>query len=768
MRTILPINDSWHYKPSFTLEDTTTSVKTAEGFELVNLPHANVELPYNYFSDKQHRFISCYKRELSIRPEWAGEQLFLDFEGVMNYSRVFVNGLFAGEHKGGYTPFSVDITSLVSYNGDNEVTVMVDSTERPDTPPFGAQIDYLTYGGIYREVQLRVVSRCYLADLFVTTPNALQEQKEVNATVSILGKRLASEKYAVEIRLLDGNVQLAHATADEISEEGTVCLQVQNLADIELWTMESPKLYQVVCTLYQNGTAVDEVSTKIGFRTAEFTPEGFFLNSQKVKIRGLNRHQAYPYVGYAMPERAQKRDADVLKYDLGLNLVRTSHYPQSHHFLDRCDEIGLLVFEEIPGWQHIGDDEWKAQAVEDVRQMILRDRNHPSIILWGVRINESPDDHDFYLATNAMAKSLDTTRCAGGVRCIANSELLEDVYTMNDFVHDNGYSKYLASVIKDYQTYDNTQGIDGEKLALREQQDVTGLDHDVPYLVTEFCGHMYPTKRYDQEERMVEHALRHTRVQNAAASMDNVSGAIGWCAFDYNTHADFGSGDKICYHGVMDMYRIPKFAASVYSSQISPEEKVVMEPATYWSRGERSIGGVIPLVIYTNCDSIQLYCLGELLGTYYPDTETYPGLKHPPVMIDKMAGGWGNKWEDAIFVGYVNGKEVIRRRYLADVVPTSFTMKADDTTLCANAPTWDTTRVEVSILDQAGNGMPFLHDPAQIVVEGAGSLIGPNLVTLVGGKAAFWVKTNRQTGTIRISVTTPRLQTPATTEILVK
>ena len=136
-----------------------------------------------------------------------------------------------------------------------------------------------------------------------------------------------------------------------------------------------------------------------------------------------------------MPKSAQMKDADILKYDLSLNIARTSHYPQSKHFLNRCDEIGLLVFEEIPGWQHIGGQEFKENTLKNVEAMIKRDFNHPSIIIWGVRINESLDDHDLYVKTNELARKLDPTRPTGGVRYLHNSEFLEDVYTFNDFIH---------------------------------------------------------------------------------------------------------------------------------------------------------------------------------------------------------------------------------------------------------------------------------------------------------------------------------------------
>ena len=228
-----------------------------------------------------------------------------------------------------------------------------------------------------------------------------------------------------------------------------------------------------------------------------------FRSGKNVKIRGLNRHQSWPYVGYAMPARAQIRDADILKNELNVNTVRTSHYPQSIEFLDRCDEIGLLVFEEIPGWQHIGPAEWKDVAVKNVEEMILRDWNHPSIIIWGVRINESADDDELYARTNAVARALDPHRQTGGVRCIDNSSFLEDVYTMNDFVNSGG------------------------DIALRPQEDITGLGKKVPYLVTEYNGHMYPTKKFDCEERQNEHVLRHLRVQNASYRDESISGAIG-------------------------------------------------------------------------------------------------------------------------------------------------------------------------------------------------------------------------------------------------
>ena len=307
-----------------------------------------------------------------------------------------------------------------------------------------------------------------------------------------------------------------------------------------------------------------------------FRPDGgFYLNGRRIQLFGLNRHQTYPYIGSAAPARLQRLDADIIKKELACNIVRTSHYPQSPHFLDRCDEIGLLVFEEITGWQHIGDQKWQDICLDELRTMIERDRNHPSIILWGVRVNESADNDPFYTRTNSLAHEADPTRPTGGVRCIRESSFLEDVFTYNDFSN---------TVVEPVER---------------------------PYMISEFAGHMFPTKTWDPEERKIDHGLLHARIHNSQLGNDKISGAIGWCAFDYATHIEFGSGDRICYHGVMDTFRLPKWAAYLYKSQQSPSKQIVLHAATHWTMGDRSGGGNNPLTVFSNCDEIEIM-IGEM------------------------------------------------------------------------------------------------------------------------------------------------------------
>jgi len=578
-----------------------------ENTATVTLPHTAVELPFSYFDERDYQRVFTYEKRFVADPAWQGQEVALQFDGAMANAEVSLNGVRLGGHADGYTPFDVRLTGQLK-TGENVLTVKVDGTENPGIPPFGGVIDYLTYAGIYREVWLKLTSPISIGNVKIETPDALKVRPRVTARVDLANPTNLPIAGQLRADLMSG--QSVIATVDTSVSGAQVQISFDGLDNIDLWEIDNPALYTLRLTL-TTPQGTDGRSTRFGFREALFTPDGFKLNGRLLKLRGLNRHQSFPYAGYALGRAAQRRDAEILKGELKLNMVRTSHYPQSHYFLDRCDEIGLLVFEEIPGWQHIGDLDWQAASVDNVRAMIQRDWNHPSIVIWGVRINESQDSHDFYVQTNKLARELDPTRPTGGVRFITDSELLEDVYTMNDFILGQ-----------------EEMGGNRPRTPLRPQKEATGLDRVVPYMITEFGGHMYPPKSHDQEQRQAEHVTRHLDVLNAMYGDPQIAGAIGWCAFDYNTHKDFGAGDRICHHGVMDMFREPKFAAYVYKSQCGPEEEPVMMPVTFWARGERNIGGVLPLIVLTNCDEVELRYGDGAPKRVAPDRARYPHL--PP------------------------------------------------------------------------------------------------------------------------------------------
>ena len=742
-RAVLPINRGWRYSAKST--DAAHGVDFDDsGFDQVVVPHTNVRLPWHSFDDKDYEFVSVYRRPLNVPADARGKRVFVDFEGVMTASTVWLNGKKLGGYRGGYTPFSFELTRHLDPGGKNLLAVDVDSTERADIPPFGDEIDYLTFGGIYREVALRIVPDTFLENIYARPRDVLSGSPSVDVECFLdrapgtnpgglslrAVLRKGTEVLASATQKIGEPVPVEHHEEDADQAMGALApvtpvpdsytLALTKLGKIDLWDLEHPNLYTVHVQLLENGTVIDEDSRRIGFREATFTDHGFSLNGKIIKLHGLDRHQTFPYVGQAMPGRVQRQDAKILRKDLHCNIVRTSHYPQSRHFLDACDGMGLLVLEEIPGWQHIGPLPWQDIAVDNVRRMVRRDWNHPSIILWGVRINESRDNHDFYTRTNSMAHALDPARQTCGIRYFQESEFLEDVFTMNDFgwpLKAPNHSRYLN---------------------------------------TEFVGHTFPTKTIDSKERLQEHTIRHARVHDQLASDPQYAGGIGWCAFDYNTHSNFGSGDRICYHGVMDIFRTPKPAAGFYKSMCEPEEEVVLEPSFHWARNDESVGFSTALVS-SNCDHLKFFVDDgrgwRMVAEGDADRKQFAHLKYPPFSIP--LGEKLRDWGDLRIDGFIRAKQVISKKYSGKGVDQQFALMPDDTALVADGA--DTTRVVLRVNDEYGQVRPFANDPIELTVEGPAEIIGDNPFGLIGGTGAIWIRAKETAGVVRLNAKHPVL-----------
>lgn len=783
----LYLNDDWLFTEQF--EDSLMAPEYPENtLQPVRLPHTCKETPFHYFDESLYQMVSGYRRHLLIPADWQGKRILLTFEGAAHDSTVFCNGKKVGEHHCGYTAFTVDLTDSVLYGQDNLLCVRLDSRENLNVPPFGYVIDYMTYGGIYRDVRLEVKEKVSLSDIFVHTaidfrssPVTAQITSEITLTES--NGNVTIRQYYMPKSTAAGqgswNLLCEQTVSADTNCDKEIALTAA-ITDPLLWDTEEANLYILKTQLYQDNTLLDETETTFGIREAVFKKDGFYLNGKKLRIRGLNRHQSYPYVGYAMPESMQRLDADLLKKELGLNAVRTSHYPQSHYFLERCDELGLLVFTEFPGWQHIGDDAWKAQAVENAEDMIRQYRNHPSIILWGIRINESPDDDAFYEKTNAVAHKLDPSRPTGGVRAMKKSHLLEDVYTYNDFLHD------------------------GEMPGCDPKKKVTS-DMEKPYLISEYNGHMYPTKAFDNEERRSEHAIRHANVLDAVAGQPDIAGSFGWCMFDYNTHKDFGSGDRICYHGVMDMFRNPKLASNIYACE--QEQTPVLEITSSMDIGEHPGCNRGNIYILSNADSVKMYKNDRFIKEYLPEMSPYKHLKHGPILIDDFIGDslaqnerfrlkHAKEITDAmnlvargslnhipkrlyltalklLLIYHIDFAEVTRlyTKYIGDWGGTATIYRFDaikdgkvvksvtkepvreirleaeaDHTILTEQHTYDVALVRIRAVDDHGNVLPFYQEPVRLITEGDISIIGPDTIALQGGMGGTYVKSTGRSG----------------------
>ena len=775
------LNNDWKFVPEFTEEFLNQKLEE-DSLQSVRLPHTCKELPFHYFNEEDYQMVCGYQKVIYVPKQWQRKKVLLTIDGAAHYAQVYINGEKCGEHHSGYTAFTIDISEHLTYEADNVLTIQVDSRESLNIPPFGFVVDYLTYGGIYRDVYLEIKAPTYIEDLFV--------KPEVSGTVVsevILNGELLDGMTVRQFVRTDGErIKLANATVSEhhLTLTGTV-------ENVMLWDVEHPVLYTIETELVYEDKVLDTYTVRAGFRNAEFKADGFYLNGKKLKIRGLNRHQSYPYVGYAMPQSMQELDADILKKELGLNAVRTSHYPQSHYFIDRCDELGLLVFTEIPGWQHIGNDSWKDQAVKNVEEMVLQYRNHPSIILWGVRINESADDEKFYIRTNETAHGLDPTRQTGGVRCIKKSQLLEDVYTYNEFVHDG-----IAP------------GCEPKKKVTSDQKKA--------YLITEYNGHMFPTKSFDSEEHRVEHALRHGRVLDSVASQDDISGSFGWCMADYNTHKDFGSGDKICYHGVLDMFRNHKLAAAVYACQ--QDEETILEVGSSMDIGEHPASCRGKVWIFSNADSVRMYKNDRFIKEYVPKNDIFSHLKASPILIDdyigtslmekekypkkqaklvtealnyialngytqfppkliwlafrcmvihhmsmeeitalytKYVGDWGGSSTEYRFEAIKNG-EVVKTVIKTPMRKACLKVKVSSTTL-NEKNSYDVAAVRIQAVDEYENILYFCCEPLKVTAEGPIEIIGPAMISLKGGQAGVYVRTTGESGNALLKISNPQL-----------
>ena len=557
--------------------DVDFSTAIGEGVK-VDIPNCPVTLPQNGFSPEDYQGIFTYAKKFDVDFDPEREKVYLVFDAAMVQVHVFLNGVDLGNKPSGYVEARFDISQAVRKK-DNELRIVLSSKEDPAIPPFGKALDYMTFAGLYRPVHVDVLPKTHIEHIraFAHMDGTLEVK------VDVVGDRSSCRLVK---SLYDGDTPLSTFEEENTKIEGIVP-----------WDLDNPKLYTLKVSL-ESPFGTDERETRIGFRDAAFKDDGFHLNGKRMKLVGLNRHQTYPYVGPAMPDQAQRDDATILK-EYGIQIVRTSHYPQSEAFLDACDELGILVVDEVPGWQYTGHDKpWRDNFLHFVDAMVDKEINHPSLVLYGVRIDEGQDDDILYEEANRICRQKDPYRQTTGVRNFKNSHLLEDVYGFNDF----GGGLIKKSRVKSARSK--------------------------PYFVSEHNGHVFPTKIEDNQQKRIDHAYNHLRVLEDLFRHEGISASVGWCAFDYNTHCDFGSGDQICYHGVFDINRNPKPAAYAYRMQTAKE------PFLFFARplvpGDTDDALIKHVVLFTNLDYVKFYRGDSYIGTFYPDRKTFPNLPHPP------------------------------------------------------------------------------------------------------------------------------------------
>jgi beta-galactosidase len=711
-------------------------------FQRISLPHCVSRLSWRKWEPSEWEAVWVYRRHFVLPPEVKDHRVFLHFEGVMVGATPSVNGHGLPKHLGGYLPFDYEITDLLSANG-NVVAIALDS-RWSNTPPEGSprgpqSIDYLEPGGIPRPVSLRVVPQVFISDVFVKPVRVLQADRRVEVACSINAAVPLLRPVQIEAVLVDGSRVVARAERSlriEKTGETAVDLVLSNLGNIKLWDVDSPKLYEVRVVLSAEGQRPHEYRTRIGFRKANFEVDGFFLNGRRLRIFGLDRHELYPYVGFAMPRRVLRRDAEILRHTFNCNFVRCSHYPQSEAFIEACDELGLMVWEELPGWQYLGDESWKERAVRDVRSMVRRDRNHPSIVIWGVRINESRNDPTLYRKTKEAAYALDGTRPTSGTMTrLDTTDWLQDVFAYDDYHASPDGSVDIARPLP-----------------------------GVPYFVTEAVGQFnYAAQRgFDAKYRragdielQMKQAILHAQAHDKGAAFQRLGGLVAWCAFDYGSLMN--SYDGVKCPGIADIFRIPKLGASFYMAQVDPKKRPVIEPNFYWYFGPQQPSGPgKKAAIFSNCERLELFINGKHHATVYPDRTSFPHILYPPFFADLSVDGSGQP--ELRIEGYIGERRVLSRSFSSDVTKDQLLLNADAKEIRGDGI--DATRLEFKAADRYGALRPFVGGEVRLVVEGPGELVGDNPfdLGLSGGAGAVWLKARAgKPGRTKVTASHPSL-----------
>jgi beta-galactosidase len=743
-RRVLALNDHWLFGGKNTYSPLALDREFDDSaWKPVTLPHCVTDLSWQNWDPAAWQATWIYRRHFSIPPEWRGLGLrfFLHFDRVMASAEIAVNPPPAGStREGGFLPTDYEITDFARTD-ENVLAVSVNSGWL-DAPPSGSprgpgSVDYLLPGGITGSVELRAVPNVFLREVFAKPVDVLGPNRRMEIECLVDARSQPPQDIRIEAelgkngRVLSSESLTARLDPDRGSQQFNLTLH--KLHDVLLWDVDHPHLYDLAVTLFLEGRPLHRYATRIGLREARFELDGFYLNGRRLQLFGLDRHELYPYVGFAAPARLLRRDAEILRHKFNCNAVRCSHYPQSEAFLDACDEVGLLVWEEPPGWQYIGGISWQNLAVSDVEAMIRRDRNHPSIVIWGVRINESANDPELYRRTRALAKSLDDSRPTSGTMTPSSrkdwrTEWAQDVFAFDDY----------------HAEPDGGVGI---------LDPVDGF----PYLIAETVGQFnYRTgkgfgvryRRAGDIVQQMDQALFHAQAHNRTADHPRIAGAIAWCAFDYASLMNAYNAVKC--PGIADVFRLPKLGASFYLAQVDPSVRPVIEPNFYWDFGSQTPSGPGEhAAIFSNCDRLEISIDGKPHATLHCDRDGFKNLKYPPFFTDLKLDGANHP--ELHMDGYVKGARVLSRSFSSDRSSDRLWLHAEDAELLADGS--DATRVAFAAVDKFGARRAFADGEVSLKIDGPGTIVGDNPFSLddSGGAGAVYVRTlPGRAGRIRI------------------
>ena len=704
-------------------------------WETVTLPHtAHTEALVTGGDARQWQGICWYRKTFDLPSEARGQQILLRFDGAMNAAEIWVNGQSAGTFMGGYLPYVMDISRLARPGETNIVAVRLDNRDNPLTGPKPlANLDFNLYGGLYRDASLILKNKLHITDpilagqpagggVFVTFPAVSREQATVKVRTQVKNDDATPRTFVLRTTLFDslGLVVTSVASAPETLAAGAAREVTQEIqvSNPKLWSPQSPCLYQVHSELMEKGSVVDEEPTRIGIRRIQITKDGFWINGEKMFLRGANRHQEYPYLGNAISDDAQYRDALKIK-EAGFDYIRLSHYPQSPAFLDACDELGLVVMDSLMGWQYYNTNPaFAGLKYRECRQLVRRDRNHPCVILWEVSLNESDMPGSFINQANTIAHEE-----YPGDQC----------YTCG---WENGYDVFMQA-----RQHGGCREINDRPCLISEYGDWEYFAQNAGLEQGKWKD-LQPVERSSRqlrgagEVRMLQQALNFQEAHNDDLKTTAFADGV-WVMFDYNR----GYAPDLESSGVMDIFRLPKFSYWFFRSQRDAGEQVAGRPvgpvvyiANYWTPDSPR-----EVRVFSNCEEVALYLNGRLVERRRPDaTRTSTNLKHPSFTFEV------SRFEPGTLraVGYVGGHEAAQSEQHTPGGPDGLVLQFGSSGRRFAGSGKDAVFCYASLKDKTSTLVPTAQVPVFFGATGQARLVGHNPILSEAGIATILVESD--------------------------
>ena len=718
--------------------------------------------------------VGWYRRTFRVPSQYKDKQIKISFEGVMNACEVYLNGQKISAHRGGYVGFVTDITTRINWDRDNLLAVRVSAEYDPLTPPGKPQagMDFYYYSGIYRDVEMVISDPLHITHaleeeevagggIFVTYPVVGKEKAVTHVKAHVRNEGKRKRKAQLRTQLIDksGKIVACQLTPFRLSAGEAIHLE-QNLEIVHpsLWHPYDPNLYTLQNEIVENGKVVDCHTESIGIRTIAYTRDGgFYINGESLYLRGANRHQAFAHIGDAAANSMQERDVIDLKRG-GCNAVRAAHYPQDPAFLAACDKYGLLVVECIPGWQYFKNDSTFISRLYEVgKQMIRRDRNHPSVILWETALNESR--YPAEIARNLYA--------------IAHIEYPGDqMYTAGDyFGHADRvdcfdvFYKQVSRFPKDGDVMSNypEDQIAVKPLFCREWGDGVGEKPRVSLMENE-------------EEQLKQCRGRFLQL--------NGHGYFDWCMLDANprmgghflwSYNDYARGaeQETMFCGIVDINRYPKF--SYYMMQ-SMRDKEISQPGLYdgpmvfiasQNTASRYVSSVNEITVFSNCDEVRLFRNHHLIGKQMRKERTplYRSIVEKGGSPCYVFNAGTYEAGELVAEGIVDGKVVATHSVRTPEQPRQVKIWLKEENIQPVADGSDMIPVYFKVCDSNGTLVNTSDVRIHISVSGEGSLIGDGIERIginpqlaEGGVGYALIRTTCRPGKIHISVTADGLR----------